>query len=366
MKKLFLLVVAAASVSVPAADLLNVGHPAPALKVGKWIKGKPISKLDDGKVRVVEFWATWCGPCRVSIPHLTELAKKYSGKVDFIGVSVWEAKKNPKDKTDDSYMPAVEKFVADYGAKMDYNVAADGPEGTMAETWMQAANERGIPAAFVVDGTGRIMWIGHPMDEKMVAAIDGTLAGNWDWKSEADRRAKEMAEEMRVEAIVQNISTLEREGKAMEALTALDKALKEEPTLAPRLNSMRYRLLLRTDEAAVDQLLREAIAEGTDLGLMYNGGMDILNEKSPRKVRDYGFAVELFQAVNAKLNPPSPMVLRSLSKAQALKGDWEAAVATLDKAIGLVEADKEAPATLLEGMKKEREAYRQKKLTTGN
>jgi hypothetical protein len=146
----------------------------------------------------------------------------------------------------------------------------------------------------------------------------------------------------------------------------LDKALKEEPTLAPRLNSMRYRLLLRTDEAAVDQLLREAIAEGTDLGLMYNGGMDILNEKSPRKVRDYGFAVELFQAVNAKLNPPSPMVLRSLSKAQALKGDWDAAVATLDKAIGLVEADKEAPATLLEGMKKEREAYRQKKLTTGN
>jgi len=70
--------------------------------------------------------------------------------------------------------------------------------------------------------------------------------------------------------------------------------------------------------------------------------------------------------VNAKLNPSSPMVLRSLSKAQALKGDWDAAVATLDKAIGLVEADKEAPATVLDSMKKERDAYRQKKLTTGS
>jgi thiol-disulfide isomerase/thioredoxin len=61
----------------------------PPLKVAKWIKGKPVQRFEPGKVYVVEFWATWCGPCRRSIPHLTELAKKFKGKVTFIGVSIW-------------------------------------------------------------------------------------------------------------------------------------------------------------------------------------------------------------------------------------------------------------------------------------
>jgi len=58
----------------------------------------------------------------------------------------------------------VDKFVADKGAEMDYNVAADGMEGTMAKTWMAAAQQDGIPTAFVVDQKGKIAWIGHPMD----------------------------------------------------------------------------------------------------------------------------------------------------------------------------------------------------------
>jgi thiol-disulfide isomerase/thioredoxin len=62
---------------------------------------------------VVEFWATWCGPCRVSIPHLTELQKKFKTQgVTFIGVS---------DETEDKVKPFVDKM----GDKMDYTVAVD-------------------------------------------------------------------------------------------------------------------------------------------------------------------------------------------------------------------------------------------------
>src|SRR5689334_25163119 len=84
-----------AAIAAYADPSLTVGSPAPAIKVAKWVKGKPVNSLKKGNVYVVEFWATWCGPCKQSIPHLTELAKKYAGKATFIGVSSFE-KNAPK------------------------------------------------------------------------------------------------------------------------------------------------------------------------------------------------------------------------------------------------------------------------------
>ncbi|HRK21422.1 MAG TPA: TlpA disulfide reductase family protein, partial [Fimbriimonadaceae bacterium] len=127
------------------AGELGVGMKAPPITVAKWVKGKPV-KLGDGMVHVVEFWATWCGPCKTSIPHLTELQKKLKGKVNFTGVSIWE---DPK-ATDNAHIEKVEDFVAEWGKKMDYTVAADGFEGSMAKEWMEAAEGQGIPTAFII------------------------------------------------------------------------------------------------------------------------------------------------------------------------------------------------------------------------
>ena len=139
---------------------LMVGDPAPNLKISKWVKGAPVTEFEKGKLYVVEFWATWCGPCLKSIPHLTDLAKKYKDKVDFVGVSVWE-----EDQKN------VEPFVQTMGDKMSYNIAMDqlpsatasGNDGEMANNWMKAAGQNGIPTAFIVDKDGKIAWIGHPM-----------------------------------------------------------------------------------------------------------------------------------------------------------------------------------------------------------
>lgn len=146
------------------AASLEVGSPAPKIEVQEFIKGEPVKSFEMGKIYVVEFWATWCPPCRTSIPHLTELQKKYKDAV-FIGVSVSE-----------NNWDGVKPFVQEMGEQMDYRVAMDGRAGKMAKNWMSAAAQKGIPTAFIVNGEGKIAWIGHPM--QMEKTLGSVVAAN--------------------------------------------------------------------------------------------------------------------------------------------------------------------------------------------
>jgi len=60
---------------------LNLGDPAPSLRVREWLKGKPVGQFEKGTVYVVEFWATWCTPCKAAMPRLSKLAGKYKKRL---------------------------------------------------------------------------------------------------------------------------------------------------------------------------------------------------------------------------------------------------------------------------------------------
>jgi thiol-disulfide isomerase/thioredoxin len=144
----------------------SIGDSAPAVFVERWVKGSPVRIGPGTNIFVVEFWATWCGPCRQTIPHLTQLQKKYADKaVVIVGFS-------------DEKPETVQPFVAGQGGNMDYRVVTDSSRRTY-NNWMKAFGEGGIPHAFVVGTNGQVLWHDHP-SSGLDQALDRITQGTFD------------------------------------------------------------------------------------------------------------------------------------------------------------------------------------------
>lgn len=151
-------------------DKLEVGDQAPGLDIDTWVKGEETA-IETGNVYVVEFWATWCGPCRRSIPHLTKLQKEFEEDgLTIIGISKEEIEK-------------VRPFVRNSGNRMNYTVAVDR-NGSTHRAWFDAAGLKGIPAAFIVDRKGKIAYIGNPLQEDFESTLRRVMRGRFDPKLE--------------------------------------------------------------------------------------------------------------------------------------------------------------------------------------
>jgi len=354
---LLLLIAATATASAQSQSVtLHVGDPAPPLVIAKWAKGEAVSKLGGGNVDVVEFWATWCGPCKQSIPHLTELAKKYKGKATFIGVDSFEHDPNVA-----TCYPKVEKFVADFGDKMNYNVAIDGVEGTMGKTWMAAAGQNGIPTAFVVDKEGKIAWIGHPMmglDEVVAKVIDGSF----DVKAEAEKQAKAQ-EEAKVAAEKQQkvfgpIMSARSAKNWKDEVAAIDRAVADDPKLKEMLSSERFNALAKYDEAGAQKYagqLGETLFKDNVQGLN-SLAWTLVEDKSPIKKLDKGLAVRLAERA-AKLSNNDPMICDTLALAYYRAHRVADALSVQKKAVAKASSDKSFDAATLSEMKGRLDMY---------
>jgi thiol-disulfide isomerase/thioredoxin len=320
---------AATAISSTAATL-KVGDPAPPLQTGKWVQGEPVKAFDRDHAYLVEFWATWCGPCKAAIPHLNALHEKFKSQgFVVIGQNVWETSE-----------AAVEPFVKKMGDKMTYRVALDdksnGGKGRMAATWLAAAGKTGIPASFLVDKQGAVVWIGHPM-ELQESMIESVLAGKFAAKqaiaAQQDRNAAQAKTSELTRAAYTALSAKDW-AKAESAIAALEKELPENQQY--RAGSLRVELLLGQGDQDAAARLAEQVA-GENLGNLFaqNNLASQLSRAATPKPVVLDAAERIATKANEALNGSDVSSLVTLARVAFLKGNQDKAVELQAKVVEL-------------------------------
>lgn len=327
----FRMFVAASSLLLAACAAqakLSVGDPAPKLQTGKFVQGAPISKFDSDHVYIVEFWATWCGPCRASIPHLNELYEKFKDQgLIAIGQDCWE-------NSEDDVAPFVKKM----GDQMTYRVALDDKttitKGAMAINWMEAAGQNGIPTAFIVDKHGNIAWIGHPMSltEKVLGDI---LADKFD----SAAFAKEFEKQQQQQQQRNELNLKLRSALKDKDWDAADAAVAEMEKKVPEGSRYQYgpthlQILLGRKDYDGAYKLAESLGE-KDMPGIQNAVAWLL--ATTKGVDQHGLAVAEKIAVRANeaTKNAEPQLLDTLARIQFMNGKSAEAVATEQKAVDL-------------------------------
>ena len=196
-----------------ADDLLTIGSDAPLLDIEHWVQdgeGKfgKVTKFKKDNVYVVEFWATWCGPCVASMPHIVEMQSKYADK----GVQIISISDEPLDTVQeflDRDVPRSKEPKTFRELTKSYSLTTD-PDGSSNESYMQAAKQNGI---------------GHPME--LDAALDAVVEGTWD----RAKFAEEFKESQEMQSLMQDVQIqvggLLRKKKMPEALAKMDEFIEK-------------------------------------------------------------------------------------------------------------------------------------------
>lgn len=309
---LSLIAVAAVALPVAAQDApkLKVGSEAPAIDGLEFVQGELSSSP---KVRVVEFWATWCPPCRKSIPHINEIYQANSANgLEVIGIT-----DEPRAK--------VEPFIRQQSGRMSYTVAID-PEKKMSQAFMQAAGQSGIPCTFVIGQNNKIVYIGHPMDEEFARAVKLSLSGRYD--PILFKQAEPILDAARRSVKSRNFK---------DAYKRFDEVIALDPSVFTDVAIEKYRVMLSDEKDAAGarslaETMMNAFVDAGDSGALRDLAVTLSSD--PRVTTyDNDLALRCADAMLKSASSGDPAPYGTLASVLYAKGDFAKAVENQKKAV---------------------------------
>jgi thiol-disulfide isomerase/thioredoxin len=235
---------------------LTIGTKAPAINIEHWVslgkdRFKAIETFEKDKVYIVEFWATWCGPCVQSMPHLVDVQNKYADKgVQIISVSD-EDLETVQGFLERKVRGSEEGKESTYAELTSAYCLTTDPDGSVHTAYMNAAGQNGIPCCFIVGKTGQIEWIGHPMS--MDEPLEAVVAGNWD----REAFATEFKLTQKVEFLASRVMRMPKD-KALEAIEEARKEAGDNEMLKAQID----RLVLQVELRELGPMMQNNDIEG--------------------------------------------------------------------------------------------------------
>jgi len=321
---------------------------APPLKDVTWVKGEPVATWQPGHVYVLDFWATWCGPCKASIPHIDALADaRGKDNVHVIGVAIW-----PREK-----MVPTPDFVKEKGDAMSYGICEDVPDpanarsGLTSNTFMMAAGQHGIPTCMVVDKAGKIAWIGHPMNG-LEKVVDEVVAGTWDAEAFGKKFIAQQQAEAKSATLQQAYAAARKAGDWNAAAQAAADLFALDPENNAQFAALRYAALVKAEKVEVAAAFGRELAAGPfkDNAMALNGlAWSVVDPTSMPAHPDLELAHLAADKANTLTKGEDFSILDTLARVVYLQGDVAKARELQQKAID--KAPDEAKGELTERLK---------------
>lgn len=306
---------------------LEIGSRAPGLNIKTWVRGEAVEKFEAGKVYVVEFWATWCQPCRRAVPHLSALQTRHADAgLRVIGVSSQEH----------AGVSDLERFAARMAERVTYTLAWDD-QGRSDRAWMSASGSRGIPMAFVVDQQGRIAWIGHPRGG-LDGVVERVLAGTWDLDAAAAELRRRREVQSQTAGLSRGFADAQRAGDHLGALRIVEQMIALDPALNGEWAVAKFQVLAANlketpkANAYAAEAIEGVLKDNTD-GLA-NLALAILEEPGIES-RDTAVALRAAARASELAGGEDALLLGVLARAQLAAGEKGAAVKTQERAVEL-------------------------------